>query len=62
MFGPYCGGETVTVQVSDGVGCIGDAIEFIVAPLDNNPVVVSQISGACGGANGIRRINVPTIP
>lgn len=62
MFGPYCGGETVTVQVSDGVGCIGNAVEFIVAPLDNNPVVVSQITGACGGANGTAVINVPNDP
>ncbi len=60
MFGPYCGGEMVTVQVIDGTGCIGDALELITAPLDNNPVVVSQITGACGGANGSAVINVPT--
>ena len=63
MFGPYCGGEMVTVQVSDDVGCIGNALEGIVAPLDNNPVVVSQITGACGGgANGSANIGVPDDP
>ncbi|MEO8067611.1 MAG: hypothetical protein ABI599_07965 [Flavobacteriales bacterium] len=63
MFGPYCGGEMVQVQVSDDVGCTGNSLEAIVAPLDNSPVVISQITGACGGgANGSADIGVPYDP